>query len=224
METYEWKRGTFKNLSLRVLPGGRVRVTSPWHVPKIFVDRFVTLKAAWIEERRRLLGREPDSVFLWGRKLRVRVVSPGRLPRVVADFATEELLVRVPATWEAAQKRKVLESWEKDTLRAALEELIPAWEERTGLKAARWSVKRLRSRWGSCQPETRRLVFNSRLAAFPKLCLEYVVVHELAHLVEASHNARFHSLVEGWFPEAKAARALLNPNGRKVAADESFAG
>jgi len=206
----EWRRGRFKNLSLRVLPDGRVRVTSPWYLPRFLVDRFVAERSDWIEGRRQaLVLPEPDLVMVWGERHTLRVISPGRLPRVLSDPAAKEVILRVPASWTPSQRQTTLDRWEKERVHTALQELLPAWSSRTGLTVARWTVKRLRSRWGSCRPETQSLVFNSRLGAFPRVCLEYVVVHELAHLIEPSHNARFHAIVEGWLPGSSQARLLL---------------
>ncbi len=120
-----------------------------------------------------------------------------------------EVVVRVPEAWSPAQRLRVLEAWEAELVSETLESAVPEWEAKTGLTASGWTVKRLKSRWGSCRPDTGSLVFNARLVAFPRECLDYVVVHELAHLVEPSHNARFHALVEGWLPGSAHLRKRL---------------
>ena len=117
--------------------------------------------------------------------------------------------MRVPTSWSDVQRQRVLDGWEKQRVQEALETVLPRWEAKTGLKAQKWTVKLLRSRWGSCRPQTGSLVFNSRLGAFHPSCLDYVVVHELAHLVEPSHNPRFHALVEGWLPGSQQIRKHL---------------
>lgn len=218
MESYELKRGAFKNLTLRIHPDGNLRVSAPWFVPRWMVDRFVGEKADWIARKRQSLQGQTqaperptvlDGVMVWGAPQKLRVQSPGRLPRVVHDLATGEVILRVPASWDAKRQRRLLDVWEKDRVTEALKVLVDHWSARMGLSVTRWTVKRMRSRWGSCQPATRSLVFNSRLGALPPACLEHVVVHELVHLVEKSHNARFHALVEQWLPGSKAVRALL---------------
>lgn len=216
MEPYVLKRGSFKNLTLRLRPSdGSLRVSAPWFVPRIVVDRFVAERAGWIAEQRRLLAdRRPEipslsQRFVWGVSHRVLVESPGKLPRVLWNPEQRELVLRVPSSWTDDQKRRVLERWEKEQVERTLERLVPEWADRMKLSVAGWTVKRLRSRWGSCQPSTHRLVFNAHLAALPPRCLEHVVVHELVHLVERSHSARFHALVEHWLPGSKEVRALL---------------
>lgn len=214
MEFYELRRGRYKNLTLRILPPeGRLRVSAPWFLPKFLVDRFVVDRAGWIADQRRVLAQvpvpDPDRVWVWGRSYRLRVESPGRLPRVVLDPGTQEAVLRVPATWTVSQRQKALDRWEADRVEEALGVLVPTWTRKTGLAVQKWTVKKMKSRWGSCRPDTLSLVFNSRLGSYPPECLEHVVVHELAHLVELRHNARFHALVEGWLPGSSRVRKLL---------------
>jgi len=215
MEPYELRRGNYKNLTLRLVPPrGDLVVSAPWYLPRGLIDRFVADRAAWIAQKRQSLsatpapGGIPEGLWVWGRWCPLRVESPGTMPRVVVT-PEGTVVLRVPASWTTAQHLRCLARWEVDRVHQALESLIPAWSQKTGLAVHGWTVKTLRSRWGSCRPDTRTLVFNSRLGAYPPECLEHVVVHELAHLVEAHHNDRFHGLVEGWMPGSKAIRARL---------------
>jgi predicted metal-dependent hydrolase len=213
MEPYTLRRTASTRITLRMGADESLRVSAPWLVPRSVIDRFVQSQEGWIRDQRAKRTQEGDigtgQVLVWGRPFQLEVVSPGRLPRVVTDGASARLILRVPVSWGPAQRRGALERWEKGRVEEALAEAVPRWERVTGLKANRWTVKRLRSRWGSCNPTTGSLVFNARLGAFPSECLEYVIVHELAHLLEPSHNARFHALVDRWFPGAPVARALL---------------
>lgn len=215
MEEYELRRGSYKNLTLRVLPpDGTLRVSAPWFLPRFLVDQFVTDRAAWIAERRRTLVAVPvwesgATLPVWGKPYTLQVTHPGRVPRMTIDSAASVLTLRVPASWGPESCRRAFERWEADQVAQALAIVVPAWSSRMGLVPTAWSVKRMRSRWGSCQPQTRRLAFNARLAAFEPACLEYVVVHELAHLQVPHHGPEFHALVNRWLPGAHQARALL---------------
>lgn len=215
MEAYELRRGRYKNLTLRLVPPhGTLRVSAPWFLPRFVVDKFVNERTEWIAEKRRTMVPAPiqdpdDRVWVWGTAHRLSIQSPGKLPRVIHDPEAHEIVLRVPPAWNSAQRQKVLDRWESSRVEAALDEMVPAWSARLGLRVDRWTVKRLRSRWGSCRPDARSLVFNARLGAFPRFCLEHVVVHELAHLVEVRHNARFHALVESWLPGAAEVRKIL---------------
>jgi predicted metal-dependent hydrolase len=215
MEDYELRRGSYKNLTLRVLPPhGVLRVSAPWFLPRFVVDQFVTDRAAWIAERRRTLVAVPvwapgSTLPVWGKAYTLQVTHPGRVPRVTADPAASVLTLRVPAGWGPEPCRRAVERWEAEQVARALDTLVPAWSARMGLVPATWTVRRMRSRWGSCQPQTGKLAFNARLAAFPPACLEYVVVHELAHLQVPHHGPAFHALVNRWLPGADQARAVL---------------
>lgn len=215
MEPYELRRGRYKNLTLRLIPPeGRIRVTAPWFVPKPFVDRFVAEREAWITEKRQALPRVEgppavDHVWVWGRRCRVQVESPGRLPRVVHNADEDLVVLRVPQAWDEGRRRRLLDRWEAQRVREALQVLVPLWSGKTGQRVDSWTVKTLRSRWGSCRPDARRLVLNARLGAYPPHCLVHVLVHELAHLVEPGHNKRFHAIVEGWLPGAAEVHRLL---------------
>lgn len=236
MESYELRRGAYKNLTLRLVPpDGSLRVSAPWFVPKLLIDQFVAEKAAWIARRRATMvpsqGAAPTPnlsegapVAVWGRIYPLHIESPGRLPRVVVDHGAGRVVLRVPASWGADRWQACLERWEDERVAEALEVLVPEWARRTGLVVKGWRVKRLRSRWGSCRPDTGTLVFNARLGAFPPTCLEHVVVHELAHLVVPHHGPKFHALVESWLPGAAEARALLRAGPFAVASRDASPG
>lgn len=214
MDEYELRRGHYKNLTLRLVPpDGRLRVSAPWFLPSVVIDRFVAEKAEWIAEKRRSWPAPVESPvdvrWVWGVLHRLRVESPGKIPRVLVTKDPAEVVLRVPASWTREQRQKALDREEVARVTEALQPLISKWCVQTGLQVDRWQVKALRSRWGSCRPDTRSLVFNSRLGAFPAECLEHVVVHELAHLLEPRHNPRFHALVDQWLPGAERIRQLL---------------
>lgn len=228
------RRGAYKNLTLRLVPpDGALRVTAPWFVPRPVIDRFVAEKADWIARRRAALVPphapvpplvQGGPVVVWGRVYHLDVESPGRLPRVVVDEGAGRVVLRVPASWGPDRWQACLDRWEAERVAGALEALVPRWAGRTGQVVKGWRVKRLRSRWGSCRPDTGTLVFNARLGAFPPTCLEHVVVHELAHLVVPHHGPRFHALVESWLPGAAEARALLRAGAFAAAAGGASSG
>lgn len=227
MEPYVLNRTASRRLTLRIASDGTLRVSAPWYLPRFAVERFLEEKRDWIEKHRKGRDESPDPgegpVRVWGQVCRLEVVSPGQLPRAVWDEARGAVTLRVPASWDRTRRQAALDRWEKQRVQEALAQVLPRWEAVTGLKADRWTVKRLRSRWGSCRPDTRSLVLNARLGAYPPVCLDYVVVHELAHLAEPSHNARFHALVEGWMPGAREARRLLR-SASKTVDDNSLSG
>ena len=105
----------------------------------------------------------------------------------------------------------------RDEVARALPAVVARMEASSGLRAAGWQLRDMRTRWGSCTPATGRIRVNTRLAAYPPTCLDYVVAHELTHLAEASHNKRFHNLLAAIYPEEARARALLRKDARAIA-------
>lgn len=213
VEPYQLRRGAFKNLTLRLTPEGHVKVSAPWFLPQSQIDRFVQDRQAWIDDRRRSLNPGTEGglsqTFAWGRPVVLRFENPAVRPQVVWVPGDPEAVFRVSRDWDEVRRRQCVDEWHNQLAAEALETLVPQWEARTGLRVEGWRVKTLKSRWGSCRPDRRTLVFNGRLAAFPPECLEHVVVHEFAHLRIPHHGPAFHSLVESWLPGAREVNRLL---------------
>lgn len=191
-----WKR--VKNLNLRIRRDGTLAASVPARTSRERVEAFLKRHVPWIEgqlarrERRRAAeAAAPGMVPLWGRLVDAREAG-----------AEDEDGLR------ALYRREVS---------AALPALATSLERRTGLAATGWSVRDMRTRWGSCTPATGRIRINLRLAAYPPRCLEAVVAHELTHLAEAGHNARFHTLLDAWCPGNREATALLRRPALEVA-------
>lgn len=186
-------RKRVKNLNLRIHRDGTVSLSIPTRTPLAVAQDFLNRRADWIAThiermRRRAVERkhagktEDGLVPLWGR------LQP-------APGGAEEI--------EALYRREVAQ---------ALPGAIARGEARVGVHAAGWQIRRMTSRWGSCTPACRTIRINSALAAYPPECLDYVVVHELTHLLEPSHNVRFHALVDQFCPRNREiARVLRRP-------------
>ena len=103
-----------------------------------------------------------------------------------------------------------MREWYREQLCAEVERLLPIWEQRTGLKCVEWKTKYMKTRWGSCNPEARRIWLNVQLAKHPVECLEYVILHELAHFVEKSHGPKFIAVMDAHMPTWRSIRKELN--------------
>ncbi len=121
---------------------------------------------------------------------------------------TLDLYVR-PGT-HAARREKVLREWYRSNLKARIPKLIAEWEPKIGIEVAHWGVKKMKTRWGTCNIDTRRIWLNLELAKKPPECLEYIVVHEMVHLLERHHNDRFRSLMDRLLPQWRIRRERLN--------------
>lgn len=216
----ELVRKDIKNLHLGVYPpNGRVRVAAPLVVNDEAVRLAVIDKLGWIKRQRAKFAEQPrqsqremvsgESHYFLGRRYRLRVHEHDA-PACVAirGIASIDLFVR-PGTG-AEQREAILLRWHREQLKALLEPLLEKWQTVLGVHVAAWGVKKMKTKWGSCNPGSRRVWFNLELAKAPTQCLEYIVVHELVHLLEREHNDRFAALVETHVPQWRQCRERLN--------------
>lgn len=215
-------RKDIKNLHLGVYPPlGRVRVAVPLVISDEAVRLAVIEKLGWIKRQRACFAKQPrqsqremvngESHYFLGQRYRLRVhevqaPAPSRV--AVRGIASLDLFVRAGAS--AEQREAVLLRWYREQLKSLIPPLLEKWEPILGVQANQWGVKRMKTKWGSCNPTTRSLWFNLELAKKPVLCLEYIVVHELVHLLERRHSERFTALMDGFLPNWGVCRATLN--------------
>lgn len=208
-----------KNLHIGVYPPfGRVRVAAPLRLDDDAVRLAVIQRLAWIRKQRARLQsadrqsqREMvtgESHYLWGIRYRLKVIEqPGRAQ---LSLGGKRLELRVPSQTTAEQRRRVLDRWYRAQLKAAIPDLIATWEPIIGRTVPAWTIRRMKTKWGSCNRETGHLWFNVELAKKHPDCLEYVIVHEMTHLLERNHTERFTTLMEGFLADWRARRDQLN--------------
>lgn len=213
-------RKPIKHLYIRVDPAdGRVRVSAPSTMDEQSVRRVVAARLGWIRRRRqRLAGRqlEPDheivtgeTHYVQGYPYRLNVVEkPGRAAVRVVGHDTVELRAR-PGT-DVAGRRSILERWYRQVLVDQIPGLVRKWQPVLGVDVAEWRIKRMKTRWGTCNIRDRRIWLNLALARKPRECLEYVLVHEMVHLLERQHNARFHAYMDRFMPDWRVCRERLS--------------
>jgi predicted metal-dependent hydrolase len=179
---------------------------------------FAHSKLEWIRAKQHKLRtqqREPERKFLdaenhtvWGKCYLLRIVETNAAPNVKLLHNTLALHIR-PGS-DTHRRRDVLDAWYREQIRAAVPALLEQWEARIGVKATCIQVRRMKTRWGGCNTRTGLIRLNTELARKPPACLEYVVVHELVHLLEPSHNHRFKSLMDGFLPNWRQIKKVLN--------------
>ncbi|MCB4361854.1 M48 family metallopeptidase [Quatrionicoccus australiensis] len=212
-------RKKIKNLHLSVLPPlGRVRIAAPGHMNLDTIRVFVISRLSWIKAQQRKMQvqqREApreyvdrESHYVWGRRYLLKRVELEAASAIELKHSKLVLQVR-PGTNEL-RSREILDAWYREQIRAAVPELIAKWEPVLGVKVGRVFVQRMKTRWGSCNPATGAIRLNTDLAKKPAECLEYIVVHEMTHLLEPSHNARFVSLMALFMPQWQHLRDELN--------------
>ena len=150
-----------------------------------------------------------ESHYVLGKRYRLRVHEVDAPSRVaIRGIASLDLFVRPGAN--AAQREEVLLRWHREQLKALIPQLLEKWQPIIGVQANHWGVKKMKTKWGSCNPTAKRLWLNLELAKKPVQCLEYIVVHELVHLLERNHTEWFRALMDGFMPNWRACRATLN--------------
>ncbi len=222
-------RKEIKHLHLGVYPpAGLVRVAAPMRVDDDVVRSAVISRLAWIRRKRTEFEQQDrqsrrefvsgESHYFEGRRYRLDVVeSTSRVSIRIRNNAWMEMRVR-PATGRGAREA-MLYRWYRARLRDRIPEFIAKWEAGIGVQVADWRIRRMKTRWGTCNPAARRIWLNSELAKKPLPCLEYVVVHEMAHLIEPNHTKRFRQILDRAMPGWRLRADELN---RTDLADEDW--
>src|SRR5690625_2566706 len=212
-------RKDVKNTHLSVHPpDGRVTLVVPLETRLDVARAFAASKLSWIraeqenlrsqarEEPRRYVTRE--SHWLWGKHHLLHVVENDRKPEVRVEHQRIILSVR-PGT-PAGRRAEVMAAWHRELLHEAVPPLLRHWEETLGVDVTTYHLQRMKTKWGSCNPAARNIRLNTELVKKPRHLLEYVIVHELLHLLEPTHSERFFSLLEQHVPDWRERRNLLN--------------
>jgi predicted metal-dependent hydrolase len=215
----EIQRKNNKHAHLYVYPPeGRVHISAPMHMGVDALRAFAISQLSWIKAQQRQMcsqPREPEREYLnreshqvWGRRYLLKIIEEDATPAVELRHSTLVLQVR-PGSDEA-RRETLLESWYREQLRAKLPGLLGKWQPLMGVSARCILVQRMKTRWGGCNPTTGNVRLNTELAKKPPECLEYILVHELAHLIEPTHNARFLALMDRFMPHWRQIKDELN--------------
>ena len=213
-------RKDIRNIHLGVYPpNGRVRVAVPLHVNDEAVRLAVISRLAWIHRQQESFERQErqseremvngESHYVAGRRYRLAVVEADAPAGVrIRNNTTLELQVR-PSSGRGAREA-LLVRWYRARIRSQVPKLIAKWEPVAGVTVAEWGIKRMKTRWGTCNANARRIWLNLELAKKPLACLEYILVHEMIHLRERHHNDRFKQLMDSVMPQWGLWRDMLN--------------
>lgn len=213
-------RKDIKNLHLAVYPpDGAVRIAVPHRVADDDVRLAVVSRLGWIRRQRAAFKRQArqsrrdmvtgESHYVEGRRYRILVEEQDARPGVrVKNSTTLELRVRPGA--DRDQRERVLDQWLRTRLREQIPALIAKWEPVLEVTVGDWGIRKMRTRWGSCNVDARRIWLNLELAKKPSECLEYVLVHEMVHLLERHHDDRFKEYMDRFLPRWRIHRDTLN--------------
>ncbi len=212
-------RKDIKNVHLSVYPPeGRVRISAPSHMSAETIRLFAIAKLDWIRREQSKLRIQPretartyenrESHYLWGERLLLTVSERDAAPRVEIKPGHMRLSVRPGSDLD--RRAAVVDAFYRAAVKAAVPPLLARWEPRLDVSCAGFYVQRMKTKWGSCNPKARTIRLNTELAKKPPVCLEYIVVHELMHLLEPTHNPRFRVLMDHHFPQWRQHRDTLN--------------
>lgn len=212
-------RKAIKHVYLCVYPpDGRVKISAPLHMALDTIRVYAITKLGWIHSQQRKLRAQEretpreyldrESHWVWGQRRLLKIVEVDVAPSVKLTPRRLELHIRSGS--DTAKRNEMLESWYRDQIRSAVPALLEKWRRRMGVQVGRIQVQRMKTRWGSCNTVTGLIRLNTDLARKPPECLEYIVVHELAHLIEPSHNARFQATMDAHLPNWRQLKNALN--------------
>lgn len=213
-------RKAIKNLHLGVYPpNGRVRVAAPVRVRDEAVRLAVISRLGWIKRQRtrfhsqeRQSAREyvsRESHYFLGRRYLLNVIERNGPSRVSRNGHTI-LELQISKRAGRFRREQILLGWYRKNLKALILPLIEKWEAKMGTRVESWGIRRMKTKWGSCNSAEQRIWLNLELAKKPVRCLEYILVHEMVHLIERHHNDRFTMLMDQFMPNWRAHRDELN--------------
>lgn len=213
------RKTNLKNMYIRVFPpDGMVTVNSSFDFKEEEIRRFVLNKLPEITKVRNRLIKQPrqskreyvsgESHYLWGKPYPLRVVYEGFYSKI--EKKAGRLIMTVPEGADLEKKGKVVTEWYRKEMKRVLATQIANCEKKTGIHAAEYIIRNMKTRWGTCNVSESRITLNLQLAKKPPECLEYVLIHELVHLMEKNHTNRFYAMVQEFCPTWKEARKLLS--------------
>lgn len=208
-----------KNIHLSVYPpNGRVHISAPAWMNLDAIRVFAISKLGWIKQQQQKLQAqeretpreylERESHYVWGERYLLAISEVNAAPSV--ELQKHRLLLRLRPGTDTAKRRAILEAWYREQLKQAIPPLIATWEPQLGVAVTRFFVQRMKTQWGSCAHRAGHIRLNTELAKKPPICLEYIVVHEMLHLLEPTHNAHFVALLDRHMPNWRYHRDQLN--------------
>lgn len=212
-------RKNIKNMHLSVLPpDGRVRVSAPTQLTDEAITMFVRTKLGWIKKQQEKFQQQPrqserqyvsgETLYVWGKQyfLQVEYSYKGNALTLSGDKAI--LTVRKESS--PKQRESFVNEWYRNLLKQEVAKYLPKWEKTTGLYCSSWQSKYMMTKWGTCNPTSKKIWLNLQLAKKPIKCLEYVILHELAHLKVHNHGPEFTAILDQYMPYWREHKRRLN--------------
>jgi predicted metal-dependent hydrolase len=220
-------RKRIKNINVRIDRQGNVKVSAPMKCPLDYIQQFLQKKQDWIathQARLRAHSLSDTQALQSGEQLlflgqRYTLMIHEHAGRSGVAFEGNQLCCYLNSTATMDVKRTLIMTWQRQQMQSLLPALIQKWESIIGVKTNQWGIRAMKTRWGTCNTIKKHICLNLNLIQQPLICLEYVVVHELVHLLEASHNQRFYELMSQFMPDWKKYRSLLKRDQKSIGSD-----
>lgn len=217
--TLDVVRKGIKNVHLSVYPpAGRVRISAPLRMKLDTIRLFAISRLGWIrQQQHKILSQEREapreylereSHYVWGKRYLLTISESDGSPSI--EVKHSRLLLRVRPGTDEDKREALVEKWYRAQLREAIPPLLARWQSLLGVRVERFFVQRMKTKWGSCNHKAGTIRLNTELAKKPPECLEYIVLHELVHLLEPTHNARFVAIMDRFMPQWQFHRQALN--------------
>jgi len=216
---YELLRKDIKNLHISVYPPtGIIRVSAPKAFDKTKIESSLLRKMYWIRKQKKLLVEQPrqtprkavsgEDYYLNGRRLQLFVENGGKRGKI--EVKGNKLMLFIDLTSNEETKLRCLDRWYRSELLKELNSLVPELMQQTKIQAKSWKIRKMKARWGSCHRPKKEITINTELVKKSPVCLRYIVIHELVHIIEPTHNARFIELMDLHLPTWRSIRRTLN--------------
>jgi predicted metal-dependent hydrolase len=207
-----------KKLRITVYPpDGRVKIAAPLHTSPEYIRDFALSKRAWVEKHRTRFSRRAGyngdlekggKVWVWGKTLELELVEKRGGPRISID--EDRFIMRLRPGTDREKRQGLLDQWYRNSLKESAPLLIKKWEPLLGVSVKALFVRKMKSHWGSCNQGRQTLRLNSELAKKDPRCLDYVILHEMIHIIEAGHNHNFYRILNRCMPDWKSIRKQMN--------------
>jgi predicted metal-dependent hydrolase len=208
-----------KNIHLSVYPpAGKVRISAPSRMTLDTIRVFAISKLGWIKQQQEKLRQQEretpreyldrESHFVWGKRYLLKLIECDEPPSI--ELKHSRMFLRLRSGTPENKKQAVVEEWYRKQIREAVPPLIAKWEPVIGVKVEKFFVQKMKTKWGNCNSVSKSIRLNTDLATKPPQCLEYIVVHEMSHLMVRHHNEQFYNVMNKCLPGWRSLRQMLN--------------
>jgi len=217
--TIDVEHKDIKNIHLSVYPpNGKVKISAPTRMDLDTIRVYAISKLQWIKKKQEQFKKQEretpreyltkESHYFLGKRYLLKVIEGDGSPQVELTHSEIYLYIRPLTT--VHKKQEIIEEWYRSELKKIVPDLIAKWEKIIGVSTSEFGIKKMRTKWGTCNPEAKRIWLNLELAKKPMECIEYIIVHELVHLLERTHNDRFIGHMDEFMPKWRFYRDELN--------------